>query len=643
MGAFAYQQLGSLDESFQTRGRIERAARELYTVNGLVDRFQGQSAQFRATPTQDQVDGMRASLTAIDTLASGLVERAINADRRASYAGVHAETRALAAELPKLADLGTIIRENKVKLFAAGDHLTKTTNALVAEIRAGGDSDVTATAAAVESAVLLVRVSAWRFLATNDPKGPATFTANVEKTRAAILKLRALDVTAVQVKAIKAIEEAIDGYGTIFGATATAIVTTDEFYAKTLKPRVDTIDTTGRAVRGKLEATLRDLVATSEATMGQAKTIQIGLIGLILLIGAALAFWIARSIIQPVSGMTRAMARLAAGETSLTVPSQDAVDEMGAMAKAVDVFRQNAIARIALEEAQVADQSARQRRADRVDLLVRSFETRIEGSLSIVTSAATELDATARSMTGVADSTSQQAMASSAAAEETSANVQTVAAAAEEMVASLQEIERQVHRSNEIAGTAAREADATTLSMSHLAEAAERIGEAVTMISSIAGQTNLLALNATIEAARAGESGRGFAVVASEVKELAGQTAKATQEISGQIAAIQNASSQALVAIQQIGRTIVSVNEITSTIAATVVEQTAATNEISRNAAEAARGTQDVSMNVSYVLTSSSETGSAAQQVLGAAAELASQSLAVKKDVDDFLAGIRAA
>lgn len=349
------------------------------------------------------------------------------------------------------------------------------------------------------------------------------------------------------------------------------------------------------------------------------------------------------SFVSPIIRATRRMTSLAGGDVNAPIPDLSRRDEIGDMARAVDVFRQNAIARNELEAAQAAEQSARQRRADRVDALVKGFQQKVAHSLSIVSSAATELDATARSMTQVADGTNHQAVASSAAAEQMSVNVQTVASSAEEMVSSLQEIERQVLRSNEVAAHAAHEAEASGEAMAALGSAAEQIGAAVTMISSIASQTNLLALNATIEAARAGEAGRGFAVVAAEVKQLASQTTQATEQISGQITAIQGATGRVMDAIQQISRTIASINDISSMIATAVVEQTAATGEISRNASEAARGTQEVSSNISRVLTSATEAGTAASQVLDAAAELASQSMSVKQDVENFLGEIQAA
>ncbi|MCP1557471.1 UNVERIFIED_ORG: methyl-accepting chemotaxis protein [Methylobacterium sp. SuP10 SLI 274] len=643
MGAFSYTQLDSLDEMFRARAQLESAARTLYTINGLSDRLIGQAAQYRLTQAPDYTTGMFASLDSIRQGSEKLIESTPSAERRAAYERLRDQSTDLGKALPKLVELGAQIRENRAGVYANGDDLTKASGVLVAQLRATGQDAVIAQAVEVERTLLLFRIMNWRFLATKDPKGRALSANAFGKAEAALAKLKALDLTAADQETAKLVGETLNRLNKSIVAASQAIVESEAFFEETLKPRVDGINATGLSVRSKLEAALQDGVEQSNALMTRAKTVQLILLGLILATGAALAFLIARSLIRPISGMTAAMSRLAAGETAIEVPSRDAVDEMGRMAEAVEVFRQNAVARIELEAERVAQQSARQRRADRVDGLVRGFEEKIAASIAIVTSAATELDSTARSMTQVADNTNGQAVASSAAAEEATVNVQTVAAAAEEMVASLSEIERRVQQSNDVAGHASHEARTTTDSMSHLSRAAEKIGEAVTMISGLASQTNLLALNATIEASRAGEAGRGFAVVATEVKELAAQTARTTEAISDQVSAIQTASTQALGAIQQIGRTIVSVNDITASIAATVVQQTAATNEIARNASEAARGTQDVSMSVAQVQALSSETGSAAQQVMMASSELSTQSENVRREVEDFLAAIRAA
>ncbi|NGM38987.1 hypothetical protein G4G93_34780 [Methylobacterium sp. DB0501] len=381
---------------------------------------------------------------------------------------------------------------------------------------------------------------------------------------------------------------------------------------------------------------------TGPTTARILETALAGLLILAVLLGVLFAT--ARSLIKrPLERCLATIEALIDRRYDVRIDETGRSDEIGRINAALTVFRDTAHRADALTGEHEAEQRRRVARSARVDQLVRGFQDRIAGALGVVTSAATELDATARAMTELADATNGRAVASSAAAEQTAANVQTVAAAAEEMVSSLQEIERQVLRSNDVASQALQEAEATGAAMAGLSVAAEQIGAAVTTIASIASQTNLLALNATIEAARAGESGRGFAVVAAEVKQLASQTSRATDEIGGQITAIQAATGRAAEAIRQVGRTIAGMNEISAAIASTVTEQAAATSEIARNAGEAAHGTRDVSENVACVLASSGETGAAAGQVLSAAAELASQSLSVKQEIDGFLQGIQAA
>ena len=364
-----------------------------------------------------------------------------------------------------------------------------------------------------------------------------------------------------------------------------------------------------------------------------------GLVG-----GVLISVTVARTgIARPIARITGTMARLATGDTAAAIPDTDRGDEIGGMAKAVEVFKRNAIERERLEAEQALEQEARQRRTAEVERLVRGFDEGVSDILRTVSSAATELEATAGSMRHTAEQTKGQSADTAAAAEQASMNVQTVASATEELTASIGEIGGQVTRSTSIAGQAVAEAEQTNQRVQGLVEQAQRIGDVVQLITDIASQTNLLALNATIEAARAGEAGKGFAVVASEVKNLAAQTAKATEEIAGQIASMQAATSGAAAAINGIGGTIGTISEIATTIASAIEEQGAATGEIARNVQEAARGTRLVSANIVSVSEGATQTGSAATQVLGAAGELSRQSELLKGEVERFLAGIRAA
>lgn len=388
-----------------------------------------------------------------------------------------------------------------------------------------------------------------------------------------------------------------------------------------------------------------DNAAIEEAATGRVNTFSLvlwSISGLVFLAIGTGIVGLARGVVHPVTRMTGVMERLADGDLNVSIPALSRRDEVGGMAKAVRVFRDNALRVEAMDSEQAILRSkAEEERKAAMELVAHGFETAIGNIVQTVSAASSEIALAAGNLTKTAQTTQALSVAAATASEQSSTSVNSAAAAADEMASSVTEIGRQVQEADRVACIAVRQAEQTNIRMAALSQSASRIGEVVKIITAVAEQTNLLALNAAIEAARAGDAGKGFAVVASEVKTLAAQTAKATDEVSVQIIQMQSEMAQSVSAIEGIGGTITRISEISTTIAAAVEEQEATTRDISHNVRQAARGATQVTGTIANVNHGATNTGSAAAQVHGFARALSNESRHLEREVRTFLTTIR--
>jgi methyl-accepting chemotaxis protein len=640
LAVFGVYELGEVRTEVGKMDALAGNTQRVLTVTRDLEAIRRAQTRYLLDASDDALKDARDNVASSNTLLTAAGQATLSEERRKTYRAIQDSLSTQSANLDVMAKLTATWVAARAALFTGGDALTAATNQLLAAARANHDPAMAEAAASVEATVLLVRVANWRFMATEDKAGVATFNTNTNHATAAISSLQKVatpDVAAL----IAPVQSALTGYGTSFTAYSTAKLGVETLFNGQIRPQIHAmqqqLDTTNQTIQENFSASRAKVFDV----IGGASLWSEILGAIVLGLGGLLALLIGRGIVRPLTGMTAVMTKLAEGDRNVEVPARDNTDEIGDMARAVEVFKRNAVEGDRLAAEQTAERAAKERRQVAMERHTQDFGSSMSGVMAGLAASADSMQQAAAAMSEAASGVHDEAHSTSEGAAQSSRDLISVAGAVEQLTTSVSEISRQVAVAADVAQQAVQRADASQSTIRGLADATARIGDVVHLISDIAGQTNLLALNATIEAARAGDAGKGFAVVAGEVKALAAQTAKATAEIGGQIDGVRGATDQAVAAMSEISGYIGRMNEVSAAISAAVEQQSATTREIASRVQAVSEATAQTATAMGHVVTVADQAGAASRDVSTGSAGIGREAETLRGEVEQFLTAAR--